>query len=375
MKLNILVLSVYCILLNVNSFAQESKFNSEKQYSNNYQKISAPDDITSKVDSFQINCTGNNTFYAFNMSFPPMINEYEINNNSITFTGDSIPYFGSSLSISNNLSTGNASPTIYSANLSFIKYWSGSTWVQESNPNGLVNHGAGFGNYIFYLDNAPSNPSTIFRYDGITFTPLKTINKYPAAVDLAIDNIGNIFFLGKDSINFSDSLYVINSNGLIIQQYPLVLYVISGYGSFLLNDVLYLGFTIGNPTYPNQLVPVTFTSTGVVPGTPLSFPAGHMIQWDLASCNSGLPLSVVNNHQSHNFEIYPNPAASIVNIQFQQEYSGEITNRDIKSKILQSFKLKNVASFKLDISNFQSGLYIIEMVNNNRIEKSKFVKL
>ncbi|MBP9084110.1 MAG: T9SS type A sorting domain-containing protein, partial [Bacteroidia bacterium] len=107
----------------------------------------------------------------------------------------------------------------------------------------------------------------------------------------------------------------------------------------------------------------------------LSFPSGHVIQWDLASCNSGLPLGVANNHQSHNFEIYPNPASSTVNIQFHKEYSGEITIRDINSKILQSIKLKNVSSVNLDISNFQTGMYILEMLNNNRIEKSKIVKL
>ena len=132
---------------------------------------------------------------------------------------------------------------------------------------------------------------------------------------MAVDSAGNSYFITKAGTSaMSDFLYIISPTGQVVQQYPFVVNTNNAYGSFLMNGVFYIGLGISNPQYPNSILPVTFTGGSAVAGTPLSLPAGIILNNDLASCNPGYPLGISNTPAIQNFSVTPNPASSYITI-------------------------------------------------------------
>jgi Zn-dependent metalloprotease len=86
----------------------------------------------------------------------------------------------------------------------------------------------------------------------------------------------------------------------------------------------------------------------------------------VSSCAAGIgETSSVNE-----ISVYPNPATAIINIKLPTEIKGDcrmklsdMSGRQIKNELLQTGNNNDVGTF--DVSDLQSGLYIIEITNNS----------
>ncbi|MDD3004197.1 YCF48-related protein [Flavobacterium sp.] len=81
-----------------------------------------------------------------------------------------------------------------------------------------------------------------------------------------------------------------------------------------------------------------------------------------------LQVNPVQNRQTNKVRVYPNPTRDFLNF---SEYMTTVTISDITGKVLASFEYLN----KLDISNFENGVYIISLTSENGLRNSyKIIK-
>jgi hypothetical protein len=82
-------------------------------------------------------------------------------------------------------------------------------------------------------------------------------------------------------------------------------------------------------------------------------------------------LSLVN-FENNNIKIFPNPAKTIVTISTNNKNIDEITLCDIQGRFLKTDKVNNTNT-QFDISNYQSGTYIIIVKTDIGISKTKLI--
>ena len=103
---------------------------------------------------------------------------------------------------------------------------------------------------------------------------------------------------------------------------------------------------------------------------------GTISNWKLGSTiTSGSTCTTLSNSDFENvtsMNIYPNPSTGIFNIDVQENISVEIY--DILGKSVANQKL-TIGSNSIDISNLQSGIYVLKVINSKGINKSfKLIK-
>ncbi len=84
---------------------------------------------------------------------------------------------------------------------------------------------------------------------------------------------------------------------------------------------------------------------------------------------SGIASNAV---KQSDLSIFPNPAATVLNIEWNSRVSAEVLITDITSRVLYHNKIQpNADAVKVDVSSFPAGLYIVRI---NGMEAKKFVK-
>jgi hypothetical protein len=90
---------------------------------------------------------------------------------------------------------------------------------------------------------------------------------------------------------------------------------------------------------------------------------------------SGFDQAVLNNKDfnSNSFTIYPNPANDVLNIQLNNEMTGDIDYEiyDIAGKKVMNNQILNNS---IDVSKLQGGMYFLRLVQNNQFITKKFIK-
>lgn len=284
---------------------------------------------------------------------------------------------GNSLAFCDNLSGGTFSPTFYCHSFNKAAYYDGISWVTNpSISNCSLSDAAGAGNHLYY---SAYNLNCIDRFDGTSFVQLYSspILKFTIA-DFAVDDAGNAWCLMGFNNPNTDSIVVISPAGQVINQFAFSMNTVNGYGCFLMNGVLYVAFGSSNLVHPNTLLPISFTSTAAIAGTPISFAAGLAI--DLASCNAGIPLPVAqNNIPSSEIIIYPGITSDyincVLNVKTNTNILISITDALGEITYSKSFQTGNgKLETKIDISNLSNGIYFVTVNDGNQKAVRKFVK-
>ena len=316
-----------------------------------------------------------NTFWAISAG----VDQYTLNGNSVTFNSTvCLPYYGN-LAYCNNLDGGSFSPTFYDASDSTAAYYNGSGWTTGLTANARLFNCGGNGNYL-YFEYVPvgTYPKTIARYDGTSVTNIYTLpdtSEFISVADLDIDDNGNIWFFTGFPISpyNSDTLNVITPTGQLIKQFPISINTLNAYGSFMLNGTIYIGLGSANTVHPNSLIPVYISPIFVYAGNPIPMPAG-INYGDLASCNAGSPLAIIENGGSEIFSLYPNPAKDVLTVTAANHFKNEYSIVDLKGAVIKRFFSDNETT-NINISVFDAGVYIVECRNATGITRNKFVKL
>lgn len=76
-------------------------------------------------------------------------------------------------------------------------------------------------------------------------------------------------------------------------------------------------------------------------------------------------------YSNHSFRIYPNPATNKLNLLFNDFKS--IKKKTIYNQWGQKVLEKDIATKDLDLTNYPSGMYIIEIQTGNRFLRKKFL--
>ncbi|WP_299276092.1 T9SS type A sorting domain-containing protein [uncultured Psychroserpens sp.] len=112
-------------------------------------------------------------------------------------------------------------------------------------------------------------------------------------------------------------------------------------------------------TFVNVAPPYSFTGSAVDTGVTF---------WDTL-------LSVDDIETTSSFTVYPNPTNALLNIEITSSEAGltyqvfDILGKQIISKNLESERLSQI-----DVSNWNSGLYLIKISNGDKTETKRFIK-
>jgi hypothetical protein len=252
----------------------------------------------SREDGIQCNP---NTFYAIANG---EIEELQINGTNITSNGVVVPNgICSGLACLNNINGTPFSPTFYShSGTGNLNYFDGTGWIATTCPYGGT-IGLGGHNGLLYLANSDS----IWQYNGIAISTLYIFNGSKLKIaDIAVDSGGNVWcVIGPSTGTMSNSIVVISPSGQLVNQYSFSINTINAYGCFLLNGIFYIGFGGNNPVYPNTILPISFALNNAFSGIPLLM--GTQYSLDLASCDPGLPVSLIEIEQKTNYTLFPIP--------------------------------------------------------------------
>lgn len=199
------------------------------------------------------------------------------------------------------------------------------------------------------------------------------------------DTIGTAYMMaGGGSININAYLIVssiISSSQAIIQPTSINN---GNLGNFTITNSPLGGIQILSQTIPDgnsytsgNMNSVTFDNVFINPCVPLVFTStinSELGDTDIQTFN--FTVSSIDQQQLNDFNIFPNPVSSILNIQLE-ELSSEllISVYDINGKIVFSnYKFYNTVKVTIDVSHLSSSMYLIVIENDNRIDSKTFYK-
>ncbi len=85
---------------------------------------------------------------------------------------------------------------------------------------------------------------------------------------------------------------------------------------------------------------------------------------------TGVPEEYVSDIQ-----MYPNPAEDILTFEMEQNSNYTISIMNMSGQLINSFSNVNDAQFDMDVSNLQSGMYMVNIQNSKKSKTLKFIKL
>lgn len=83
-------------------------------------------------------------------------------------------------------------------------------------------------------------------------------------------------------------------------------------------------------------------------------------------------VGIYDKEKESMFSIYPNPTKEIVNIEFVNNLPAKVTITDIQGRTLKQF-ITNSASHALDVSNLNTGIYLLYVEQNQKIAIEKLI--
>ena len=350
------------------AFCQINPFTNSLKNTTNGEPVQVSEitDLISYSSASGVACT-DNSFWAIASTG---VDLFTLNGDVITKVGTTVitGAFDPNLAFCNNLNGGAFGPTFYSTkNSNQPVYFDGSGVINAPgiSPNKLFNCG-GYGSFLYFIMYDDSYQSkAIVRYNGSTFTSVYNLPEtvMTTVADLAVDSTGNVWFftgIKNDTIIETDTLNVVSPGGQMIKQYPFPFNTDNAFGCFLLHGKLYLGLGKSNPVHPYTILPLTLTSVSVTAGTPIPMPVTTSYS-DMASCNTGSPLSITEHYSLPGISIYPNPVIDKLMINSNSSDFKDVILYDITSREIlhQSF----INSVTLDLKQFTKGIYLYEIKN------------
>ncbi|NNJ56285.1 MAG: T9SS type A sorting domain-containing protein [Bacteroidia bacterium] len=231
---------------------------------------------------------------------------------------------------------------------------SDTSWANLYGDIKLVN-GGGHLNDIFFMGNEGGKNNVLFYFNGKSLEVVERFeDQIISSADVAVDNQGQAWIFIGDDLSNNTHIKVYSRKGLV-KSYNLTMNSKHIYGSFFLNDVLYLGMG-ARGLNPNTITPVLIKGDKVELGSPVNFDGTNM--HDMASCNNGEDNSTsdIKKMLDHNISIYPNPTTGHVNVVSDEEIL-LIEMYDANGKKL--LDARNQTS--IDLNNEASGQYYIRV--------------
>lgn len=350
-----------CVIFGINCYSQNN-LNQSINFETNLIGTSPNQNKTESHNTLQstdlvYDC--NTVFWTVNLNGEIMqwdLSADQVTGGTIVATGcgHSLAYCGTD----NNL-------TFYSFNYmaGFKRYDNAtSSWITIAEPINTDNIG-GYNEHIYFFS---LGNSALYYYDGTNANLIPdsslSLGFYQVA-DIAVDSLGRAWvFTGSSSTLEINTVKVFDINGLVASYNINIPISANGcYGSFFLNDQLYIGRN------DNLIIPININGTVASTGTNISFPYGSFL--DLASCNKPSALQTTNHDLGNLVTIYPNPAKDVINI---------VLNENILILLVYSIDgklLKTVHDTKsIEISDLATSTYLLKIVSENNVYNKFIIK-
>lgn len=256
-------------------------------------------------------------------------------------------------------------PTFYSNDYSLvgISYYDSdsSGWIGIPTYNVVDNNGGHLNDQYYRVEGAVIQ---IVKYwDGTNLLTIDSLNGefFAGVADIAVDTMGQAWIFTGSMPSAAYSLNVYNQNGKIrsysIQQTP------TAYGSFFLNDTLYIG-TVEDSIFP---VIILNDSTAQL-GNPISFPSSNFT--DMASCQETTSTTTsLTEYPLPEINFFPNPTNGYLTLPDDIERSSISVYNSKGELVVLKFNGKI-----LDLTEQPSGIYFIKISINGRTQFQKVVK-
>lgn len=309
-----------------------------------------------KNKQFEYNC--NTSFWTIDTQ--GNIRQWDLNTNSIS-GGDTVLNGGSK----GGLAFCGISPTFYCANSpnTGISYYdSTSGWLTISTPVEVLNNG-GFNNDQYYMGIVGSYTKVLYYFDGINIITIDSLTtEYFPVCDIAVDSLGRAWVFTGSSMQTATNLNVYNNSGQI-SSYNINFTHLGAYGSFFLNNILYVGIY-------DSIYPIIINGNIAQLGTAVPFFYQNFC--DLASCGkSNLFDSLIEQTKGKKINIYPSPTNGNLTIETHKNATIEIFN--IEGQLTKKISAIDNQTI-IDISDFAKGMYFINVTTDKEIITKKFIK-
>ncbi len=86
------------------------------------------------------------------------------------------------------------------------------------------------------------------------------------------------------------------------------------------------------------------------------------------------PVSMKEQEHDAVFSLYPNPAASEINLSFKNLTAADIEISDVYGKTVLSTTIENNKGMPIDVSTFAAGIYFVKLSSDGRSTVKKFIK-
>lgn len=243
-----------------------------------------------------------------------------------------------------------------------------NNWVSIPTTEGYINNGGHNADQYYMGVNQTSNfTERLYYYDGVNFTLLA--NEFPnsyAVADIAVDALGRAWvFAGDDMANVT-SLDVYDNTGLLAS-YSMSFLSLNAYGSFFMDDVLYVGFG-SQATAPNTIIPVEINGNTAQLGTSIPFSGFNF--FDMASCPQVAPvISSVSELSINNIKLSPNPTEGMIKL----PQNVGVTGFEVYALNGQQL-IESTNTTEIDLTNLPNGMYIVKVMTENGSLNQKIIK-
>ena len=102
---------------------------------------------------------------------------------------------------------------------------------------------------------------------------------------------------------------------------------------------------------------------------------GSIDAWSLEICTAPITTGINSSVIENNLALYPNPTSNILNVSFGNiQFVEQITLTDLQGKII--VQKKNITSnnLQLDLSNYNNGLYLLQVQSKEDTKVFKVTK-
>lgn len=322
-----------------------------------------PEPITRTLTNFEADCSAD--FWTINAN--GVIQQWSLIDGAVTGGDIILSDAGSGLAY-----CGDAfAPTFYSSNFpdsGIIYYDTLIGWVDIPTDVPLLNNG-GHKSDQYYMGYSTPNLNELIHFDGTNFTTVDFLTQGSFAIsDIAVDTSGRAWVFLGDDILTATSLNVYDKTGLI-STYSLSFDGFGRYGSFFLNDTMYVGVGESNSLYPNSIVPVLVNGSSAQLGDPIPFQ--NMNFYDMASCQSvqSVTTDVESPDEVVKIDVFPNPTTGIIHLKTEKNIETlEVFNP--AGQIIHKVNSKN----SIDISDQPKGAYLLKVIIDGVLHNRFIIK-
>ena len=263
-------------------------------------------------------------------------------------------------------------PTFFSNNhqapyTGFTYYDSDSGWVNLPATNLPVNNNGGHLGDQYYMVEGGFIQILVY-WDGLQSVAIDSLHLhgefFAGTQDIAVDTLGHAWIFTGAMPSTVDSLKGYDPSGQI-NSYAIDFDIIA-YGSFFLNNTLYLG------TDQDSIFPVVINGSTAQLGNPIAFPTRNFT--DMASCQKTATSTSISEYFRTSIRLFPNPGDGTFTLDLgEAQQRGKVTLTDLRGRLLQTIEYQDRKVLTIHLAE-PAGMYVLMIESGDQRTAFRLVK-